>query len=108
MACTPPSTCTISPVVAGNQSDSSATHPRAAGSKSLVFQVSGERVDQTPSNSSKPGIDLAAVVLSGPAATRLTRTLSGPRSRARERAVDSKAASATPLPPYFGHATVAP
>jgi 4'-phosphopantetheinyl transferase EntD len=27
-ACTPPSTCTISPVVAGNQSDSSATHAR--------------------------------------------------------------------------------
>jgi len=32
MACTPPSTCTISPVVAGNQSDSSAHTARAAGS----------------------------------------------------------------------------
>ena len=34
MACTPPSTCTISPVVRGNQSDSRATQARAAGSKS--------------------------------------------------------------------------
>jgi len=50
IACAPPSTCTISPVVAGNQSDSSATHPRAAGSALLRSQPSGARLDQTPSN----------------------------------------------------------
>ena len=83
MACTPPSTCTISPVVAGNQSDSSATQARAAGSGSVRSQPIGDRVAQTVSNSSNPGIDFAAIVFSGPAATRFTRTPEGPRSRAR-------------------------
>ena len=40
-ACTPPSTCTISPVVAGNQSDSRATHACAAGPGSA--EVPAER-----------------------------------------------------------------
>ncbi len=82
-ACTPPSTCTISPVVAGNQSDSSATQARAAASGLAMSQPSGARCAHTSSNFSKPGIDLAAIVFSGPAATRLTRTRCGPRSRAR-------------------------
>ena len=56
-ACTPPSTCTISPVVAGNQSDSSAAHARAAGSGSVIDQPSGARSDQTSSNFSNPGMD---------------------------------------------------
>src|SRR5439155_22162826 len=85
MAWYPPSTCTISPVVAGNQSDSSARQARAAGSWSPRSQPSGARSTQAPSNLSKPGIDFAAMVRSGPAATRLTRTPCGPNSRARYR-----------------------
>src|SRR5437899_4367725 len=97
----------ISPVVLGNQSDSSATQARAAGSGLVTSQPMGDRVAHTPSNSSKPGMLLAAIVLMGPAATRLTRTPLGPRSRARYRAVDSNAALATPIQSYFGQATVA-
>ena len=43
-----------------------------------MSQPSGARCAQTSSNFSKPGIDLAAIVFSGPAATRLTRTRCGP------------------------------
>jgi hypothetical protein len=73
----------ISPVVAGNQSDSSATQARATGSGSVIDQPSGARPTHASSNFSKPAIDLAATVLIGPAATRLTRMPAGPRSRAR-------------------------
>jgi hypothetical protein len=83
MACTPPSTCTISPVVAGNQSDSRAAQAFAAGTASLTSQPSGARVFQVSSNAWKPGIDFAAVVRIGPADTRLQRIPLGPRSRAR-------------------------
>src|SRR5262247_3086530 len=107
IACTPPSTCTISPVVRGNQSDSSATTARAGGSGSDRSHPIGARVDQTPSNSSNPGIDLAAIVRTGPAATRFTRTPDGPRSRARYRVHDSSAALATPIQSYLGQATAA-
>src|SRR5262250_3639708 len=72
IACTPPSTCTISPVVAGNQSESRATHARAAGSWLLRSQPSGARPLHIDSNCSAPGIDRIAIVRSGPAATRLT------------------------------------
>src|SRR5581483_2130892 len=97
MAWYPPSTWTISPVVAGNQSDSRATQARATGSGSVIDQPSGARAPQAFSNFSKPAIDLAATVRNGPAATRLTRTPTGPRSRARYRQVDSSAAFATPI-----------
>jgi len=84
-------------VVAGNQSDSSATQARATGSGSVMLQPSGARVSHTLSNLSKPGMDLAAMVRSGPAATRFTRTPFSPRSRARYRAQDSSPALATPI-----------
>src|SRR5665213_871716 len=83
MAWTPPSTWMISPVVLGNQSESSATIARAAGSASLTSQVIGARASQIAASSSKPGIPLAAIVLIGPAETRLTRMFCLPRSRAR-------------------------
>ena len=69
----PPSTCTISPVVAGNQSESRATQAFAAGSASLTSQPSGDRLPHSSSKRSKPGIDFAAVVRIGPAATMLQR-----------------------------------
>ena len=62
-----------------------------------MSQPSGARSSHTPSNRSKPGMALAAMVRSGPAATRLTRTPWGPRSRARYRAHDSRPALATPI-----------
>src|SRR5690242_209053 len=80
---------------------------RPAGSVSLTSQPSGARSVQASSNCSEPGIDFIAMVRSGPAATRLTRTPRGPSSRARYRQVDSKAALATPIHPYTGHATLA-
>src|SRR5690606_579359 len=52
----PPSTCTISPVVAGNQSDSRATTARAAGSGSVMSQPSGARFGHSAASSSKPGM----------------------------------------------------
>src|SRR5690606_25599898 len=79
----PPSTWTISPVVAGNQSDSSATQARATGSGSRTSQPSGARLPQASSIAAKWGIERAASVRSGPAATRFTRTRCGPTSRAR-------------------------
>src|SRR5690606_5853074 len=83
IAWAPPSTWTISPVVAGNQSDSSATQARATGSGSRTSQPRGARLAQASSMASKWGMERAASVRSGPAATRLTRTRRGPRSRAR-------------------------
>ena len=56
---------------------------RAAGVGSSRSQPSGARVSQTALNSSKPGMLFAAIVRSGPAETRFTRTPSAPRSRAR-------------------------
>jgi len=50
-----------------------------AGLESFTFQPSGARSDQTSSNCEKPGIERAAMVLIGPAATKLTRTCFGPR-----------------------------
>ena len=87
----------ISAVVAGNQSDNRATQAFAAGTASLTSQPSGARLSQESSKVSNPGTELAAVVRMGPAATRLTRTPLGPRSRAQYRLVDSKAALATPI-----------
>jgi hypothetical protein len=84
-------------VVAGNQSESSATQARAVGSGSVMLQPSGARVPHTSSNRSKPGMDFAAMVRSGPAATRFTRTPFSPRSRARYLAQDSSPALATPI-----------
>ena len=69
----PPSTWTISPVVAGNQSHSRATHALATGSGSLMSQPSGARSSQMSSNRANPGMLLAAIVRTGPAATRLQR-----------------------------------
>ncbi len=43
----------------------------------------------------------------GPAATKLIRTFSLPKSRARYRDVDSRAAFATPIQSYLGQATCA-
>jgi hypothetical protein len=70
-------------VVAGNQSDSSAQTALPDGSVSVTDQPSGACFSQASSNCELPGIDFIAIVRSGPAATRLTRTPSGPSSRAR-------------------------
>ena len=63
----------ISPVVAGNQSLSRATHERATALESVTSQPSGARSSHTSSNRLKPGIDFAAIVFTGPAAMRLQR-----------------------------------
>ena len=55
IAWTPPSTWIISPVVAGNQSDSSAQQARAVGSASRTSQPSGARSSQVPRTSRTPG-----------------------------------------------------
>ena len=70
IACTPPSTWTISPVVIGNQSDSNATHARATGSLSVTSHPEAHGRAQVSSNALKLGIDFAAIVRTGPAATR--------------------------------------
>src|SRR5699024_7698507 len=93
----PPSTWTISPVVAGNQSESRATMALPAGVASVWSQPRGARSLHMSSRVPKPGIEVAAVVLSGPAETRLTRTPSSPKYWARQRAVQSKAALATAI-----------
>src|SRR5919112_6625636 len=100
----PPSTCTISPVVAGNQSESRATTALPAGSVSVTDQPSGARDSHASSNCLLPGIDFIAMLRSGPAATMLDRTPSGPSSRATYRLVDSSAALAAPIQPYTGQA----
>src|SRR2546421_716041 len=103
----PPSTCTISPVVAGNQSDSRARTAFAAARWSVRSQPSGARAAQASSNFSNPGIDLAAIVRSGPAETRFARMPCLPRCMARYRFADSRPALATPIQSYTGHAFVA-
>src|SRR5674476_959959 len=94
----------ISAVVAGNQSEKSATHAFAAGTASLTSQPNGAAVSHEFSKVSNPGTEFAAVVRTGPAATRFTRTPLGPRSRAQYLLVDSKAALATPIQSQIGHA----
>ena len=79
----PPSTWIIDPVVAGNQSDSSATVERATADASFTSHPSGARPSQVSSKREKPGIDFAAMVRIGPAATRLQRIFCGPSARAR-------------------------
>ena len=84
IAWAPPSTCTIDPVVAGNQGDNRAMQARAVGS--AVVDVPPQWRLLAPTSllySEKPGMPLAAGVWMGPAATRLTRTPRGPSSRAR-------------------------
>src|SRR5688500_16053717 len=55
----PPSTWRISPVVAGNQSESNATQARPTGVGSLRSQPRGARDVHVSSNWPKPGIDFA-------------------------------------------------
>src|SRR5206468_12682058 len=82
-AWTPPSTHTMLPVVAGSQSDRRAHTERATGVALAVSQPRGARSLQESRSRLKPGMDLAAMVPRGPAATRLTRMPWGPSSRAR-------------------------
>src|SRR5690242_16860349 len=79
----PPSTWTTSPVVDGNQSLSRATQALATAAESVTSQPSGARPSHTSSNFLKPGMLLAAMVFTGPAATRLLRMPLGPSSTAR-------------------------
>src|SRR5439155_22252501 len=72
MAWKPPSTWSISPVVAGNQSDIRATQAWATGSGLVTLQPSGARSAQTSSNVLKPSMLRAATVGRGPAHRRLT------------------------------------
>ena len=67
------------PVVAGNQSLSSATTALATGVASEASQPSGARCVQTSLKEDAPGIAFLAMVSTGPAATRLARIPSGPR-----------------------------
>ena len=82
-ACTPPSTWMISPVVIGKRSLKSATQAFATALASWTSHPSGARPSQVSSKAEKPGIDLAAIVLTGPAATRFTRMPRGPSCLAR-------------------------
>ena len=54
-------------------------------------------VQYNPSIILNPGIDFAAIVRIGPAATKLTRILSGPNERAKYLEADSRAALDTPI-----------
>ena len=65
----------ISPVVAGNQSLSNATHAFATADESVTSHPRGERSSHTSSNFLKPGMLRAAIVLTGPAATSFTGDL---------------------------------
>src|SRR3954470_21447612 len=96
----------ISPVVAGNQSLSSTTQALATADESVTSQPRGARSSHTSSNRLKPGMLLAAMVLIGPAATRLERILRAPNATARYRLTLSSAALDTPIQLYAGHATV--
>ena len=86
MAWAPPSTWTISAGGGGEPVGQQRHAARAAGPGSVMFQPSGARSPHSPSNRSKPGMLLAAIVRSGPADTRFTRMPLPPRSRARYRA----------------------
>src|SRR6476646_7850082 len=96
----------ISPVVAGNQSLSNTTHALATADESVTSQPSGARSSHTSSNFLKPGVLLAAIVLTGPAATRLDLIWRPPSATARYRLTLSSAALETPIQLYAGHATV--
>src|SRR6202034_3080632 len=82
-AWTPPSTCRISPVVIGRRSLKRARQALATAVESWMSQPSGARSAQVSSKALNPGIDFAAMVRTGPAATRLTRMPAGPSSLAR-------------------------
>ncbi len=69
----------------------------ATGPASSVDQPSGACFSQASASWENPGMPRAAIVPSGPALTRFTRTPRGPRSRARYREVASSAALATPI-----------
>lgn len=71
-----------------------------------MSQPSGARWLQMSSNCANDGMDFAAMVRIGPAATKLQRIRRGPSSRARYLLVDSSADLATPIQLYAGHATV--
>jgi hypothetical protein len=77
--------------------DISATVAEATGVASVTSHPRGAPAAQRSSNWSKPGIDRAAMVRMGPAAIRLTRMPSGPRSRAKYLESDSREALATPI-----------
>ena len=66
-------------MVAGSQSLSSATIVRDTAVGSVTSQPRGARLAQASSNSEKPGMERAAMVLTGPADTRFTRMPCGPR-----------------------------
>ncbi|CAB4686174.1 unannotated protein [freshwater metagenome] len=55
----------------------------AAGTGSVTSHAKGERSFHVFSNSSNPGIDLAAMVRIGPAAIKFTRIFSAPKSLAK-------------------------
>src|SRR4051794_1326063 len=96
----------ISPVVAGNQSLSSTTQALATADESVTSQPRGARSSHTSSNFLKPGMLLAAIVLTGPAATRFERMPRPPSATARYRLTLSSADLETPIQLYAGHATV--
>jgi len=66
MAWAPPSTWITEAVVARNRGDSRATAVSATAEESCTSQPSGARSAQVSSKSEKPGIDLAAIVRTGP------------------------------------------
>ena len=79
----PPSTWRISPVIARARSESRKQTAPATGPASSVSQPSGACFCHASASCAKPGMPRAAIVPSGPALTRFTRTPRGPRSRAR-------------------------
>ena len=74
IACTPPSTCRISPVIARASGESRNRQASATGVGSARSQPSGAWRSQISARPSKPSMLEAATVCSGPAATRLERT----------------------------------
>src|SRR6185295_16330513 len=96
----------ISPVVAGNQSLSNTMHALATADESVTSHPSGARSSQTSSNFLKPGMLLAAIVLTGPAATRFDRIPRPPNATARYLLMLSSADFETPIQLYAGQATL--
>src|SRR5262249_29241619 len=93
----PPSTWISSPWIPADRSESRNATAFPTGVGSSTSQPSGARRSHAPLICSNPGIPLPAIVLIGPALTVFTRTLRGPRSRARYRVTDSSPAFATPI-----------
>jgi hypothetical protein len=95
----PPSDVVISAVMGPRAgAEQEVDRPRATGAGSLdVPAESGACFSQAVARSPKPGDATRGQRRSGPADTRFTRTRGGPRSRARYRAVASRAAFATPI-----------